>query len=191
MTRNILYFINPISGSRRKKYLERTIREKTRAQKIHFEILDAEKNGQYLFLKEKIRKEKITDVVICGGDGTVNQVAAALLGVDINIGIVPAGSGNGLAYTAKIPRQPGKALELIFRGASSHIDAFYINSYFSCMLCGIGFDAHVAHNFALDEQRGLITYIRQSIKHFFEASPYAFEITLKEKSFPWKLFLSA
>ena len=98
MKRKILYFINPISGPNRKKSLEDIIRKKTQEQKIYFEILPAEKDGHYPFLKEKIKKEKITDVVICGGDGTVNQVAAALLGMDINIGIIPAGSGNGLAF---------------------------------------------------------------------------------------------
>ncbi|MEO6454401.1 MAG: YegS/Rv2252/BmrU family lipid kinase [Ginsengibacter sp.] len=188
MKRKILYFINPISGTSRKKSLEHIIRKKTLEQKINFEILPAEKNGSYSFLKEKINKEKITDVVICGGDGTVNQVASALLGIDINIGIIPAGSGNGLAFTAKIPKQPARALNLIFEGTGKYIDAFYINNHFSCMLCGIGFDAQVAYDFALDKNRGLTTYIKQSLKNFFKASPYLFDITIKEKTFSTEAF---
>lgn len=188
MKRKILYFINPISGPNRKKSLEHIIRKKTQQQDIYFEILAAQKDGRYLFLKEKIKKEKITDVVICGGDGTVSQVASALLGVDINIGIIPAGSGNGLAFTAKIPKQPERALDLIFNGTAKYIDAFYINDYFSCMLCGIGFDAQVAHDFALDKNRGLTTYVKQSIKNFFKASPYTFEITVNEKTFSTEAF---
>lgn len=183
MKRKILYFINPVSGPRRKKSLESIIRHETRAQNIPFEIMPAQKNGAYPFLKEKIDKEQFTDVVICGGDGTVSQVAAALLGVNINIGIIPAGSGNGLAFTAKIPANPDEALEIIFKGKSGLIDAFYINDHFSCMLCGVGFDAQIAHDFAMDKQRGLTTYVKQSFKNFFKASPYTFQITLNDKTF--------
>ncbi|MEO6328792.1 MAG: YegS/Rv2252/BmrU family lipid kinase [Ginsengibacter sp.] len=188
MKRKILYFINPISGPNRKKPLEYLIKEKTQEQKIDYEILPAEKNGAYPFLKDKIKKEKFTDVVICGGDGTVNQVASALLGIDINIGIIPAGSGNGLAFTAKIPKQPSRALDLIFSATAQYIDAFYINNYFSCMLCGIGFDAQVAHDFALDKNRGLTTYVKQSVKNFFKASPYIFDITVNGNTFSTEAF---
>jgi YegS/Rv2252/BmrU family lipid kinase len=188
MHRKILYFINPISGPRRKTSLQEIISEKTSAQNIPFEISSAEKDGQYLYLKEKIKKEKITDVVVCGGDGTVSQVAAALLGVDINIGIIPAGSGNGLAFAAKIPRLTSKALQIIFKGKSAYVDAFYINGRFSCMLSGIGFDAQVAHDFALEKKRGLATYAKQSMKHFFRASPYLFDISIHGKTFSAEAF---
>ncbi len=188
MKRKILYFINPISGTRPKKSLEQIIRKRSQENNIDFEILFAEIDGKYLDLKKKIKEEKITDVVICGGDGTVNQIAAALLGVDINIGIIPAGSGNGLAFTAKIPKQTTRALDLIFKGTSAYIDAFYINGYFSCMLCGIGFDAQVAHDFAMAKQRGFSAYVKQSVKNFFKASAYTFDITVKEKTFSTEAF---
>jgi len=188
MNRKILYFINPVSGPRRNSSLQQIITEKTQEQNISFKIIAADKNGNYSYLKEKIKKEKITDAVICGGDGTINQVAAALLGIDVNIGIIPAGSGNGLAFAAKIPKQATSALQIIFNGKSAKIDGFYINNYFGCMLCGIGFDAQVAHDFALDKQRGLATYVKQSVKNFVKASPYAFDITLKGKTFSTEAF---
>ena len=188
MNRKILYFINPVSGTRRRSSLRQIISKKTREQNIPFEIIAADKNGDYPYLKEKIKKEKITDVVICGGDGTINQVAAALLGIDINIGIIPAGSGNGLAFAAKIPKQATKALQIIFNGKSARIDGFHINNHFGCMLCGIGFDAQVAHDFALDKQRGLATYVKQSVRNFVKASPYTFTITIKGKTFSTEAF---
>ncbi|MEP6596880.1 MAG: YegS/Rv2252/BmrU family lipid kinase [Ginsengibacter sp.] len=188
MNRKILYFINPISGPPRRTSLQKTIREITLEQNIPFEIFPADKDGKYIYLKEKIKKEKITDVVICGGDGTVNQVAAALLGVDINIGIIPAGSGNGLAFAAKIPRSTVRALQIIFNGKSEYIDALYINNHFSCMLCGIGFDAQVAHDFSLEKKRGLVTYVKQSMKNFLKATPYVFDIAINEKSFSTEAF---
>ncbi len=188
MSRKILYLINPVSGSRRRFSLQQIIAEKTQEQDISFEINAADKSGHYTYLKSKIKNENITDVVICGGDGTVNQVTAALLGIDVNIGIVPAGSGNGLAFSAKIPKEAARALQIIFNGKSAKIDGFHINNHFGCMLCGIGFDAQVAHDFALDEQRGLATYVKQSVKNFVKASPYKFHITIKGKTFSTEAF---
>src|ERR1700757_4995167 len=104
MQRKIIYLINPISGSKGKAFLLKMIEEKTRAANIPFQILPTNIESNYDFLKEKIDAEQITDIVICGGDGTVNQVANALINTSVNIGIVPMGSGNGLAFAAKIPR---------------------------------------------------------------------------------------
>lgn len=183
MHRNIIYFINPISGTKGKKQLVEIIEERTRKQFFAFQILQTNAAGDYQFLKNKIAQERITDVVICGGDGTVSQIAGALIDEPINIGIIPMGSGNGLALAAKIPREINKALDIIFKGKPSFVDAFFINSTFSCMLCGLGFDAQVAHDFARQKNRGLTTYIKQTIRNFFSAKPYRFEIINKNKRF--------
>ena len=178
MNRKFIYFINPISGTGGKELLLEIIKTKTSEKNIPFEILHTNAAGNYAFLKEKIAVEEITDVIICGGDGTVNQVAYALSGEAVNIGIIPMGSGNGLAFAAKIPKKATKALDIIFDGKAEYIDSFYINKKFSCMLCGLGFDAQVAHDFAKQSKRGLKTYVKQSTKNFFAAKPYPFEIIL-------------
>jgi len=178
MTRKIIYLINPISGTRKKTQVKDLIIRKTREAGIDFDILPSTANGQYENLKELISKEAITDVVICGGDGTVNAVVNALQGEPVQFGIIPMGSGNGLALAAKIPKQTGRALDLIFIGKASPVDAFYINEKFSCMLCGIGFDAAVAHEFAKQKKRGLQTYIRISTLQYFKSRPYPFQIKL-------------
>ena len=165
MKRKFIYFINPISGTSGKALLLKIIKKKTTEKNIPFEILDTNAAGEYAYLKEKIFVEKITDIIVCGGDGTVNQIAGALLGIDINIGIIPMGSGNGMAFAAKIPKRIDKALEIIFIGKTSLVDSFYINHKFSCMLCGLGFDAQVAHDFAKQKKRGLLTYIKLAIKN--------------------------
>ena len=188
MNRKIIYLINPISGTQGKSSLKELITRKTTERQIDFEIIHTNAQGDYHFLKNKIEKELITDIVICGGDGTVNAVAASLINVDVNIGIIPMGSGNGLAFAAKIPKQNIKALDIIFTGKANYIDSFFINNKFSCMLCGIGFDAKVAHEFAQQKKRGLQTYIQVSLNNFFKAKPYLFEIILKEKSFKTNAF---
>lgn len=182
MHRKFIYFINPISGTGSKGLLLDIIKNKTAEKNIPFEILHTNAAAEYGFLKEKIASENITDVIVCGGDGTVNQIANALLGVAINIGIIPMGSGNGLAFASKIPRRIHKALENVFAGNAVFIDSFYINNKFSCMLCGLGFDAQVAHDFAKQKKRGLVTYTKQSIKNFFSAKTYLFELILEGKS---------
>ena len=181
MKRKLIFFYNPISGTKSKKALLDIIRIKTNEQGLAFEILETNAAGDYNYLIDKINEEGITDIVVCGGDGTVNQVAAALLHSDVNIGIIPMGSGNGLALAAGIPTKAEKALEIIFKGNASFIDGFYINRHFSCMLCGIGFDAQVAHDFARQSERGLATYVKQTFKNFFSAKPYPFVLDIGGK----------
>jgi YegS/Rv2252/BmrU family lipid kinase len=181
MVRKIIYLLNPISGTKEKEKIKNLIIRKTRAEGIEFKILHSRADGHYDDLRAMIKKEMITDVVICGGDGTLNAIANALQGVHINIGIIPIGSGNSLALAAKIPKQTGRALDIIFKGNTSPVDAFQVNEKFSCALCGIGFDAEVAHEFAKQKTRGLQTYLRISTMKFFKSKPYPFEIKLNNK----------
>ncbi len=183
MSRHIIYIINPISGTRTKKNLQQLIEKKTAEQNIPFQVFPSVASGDYSFLFPVIKEQKITDVVIAGGDGTVSQVVNSLMNCHVNFGIIPCGSGNGLAYTAKIPKQPTKALDIVFNGKPQAIDGFYINNQFACMLCGLGFDAKVAHDFAGQSKRGLATYIKQVVKNFFGAKTYSFELTVNKKIF--------
>jgi YegS/Rv2252/BmrU family lipid kinase len=187
--RKIIYLVNPVSGTTKKDAIEKLINTKTKEQSIDFEMLPTNSIGNYDFLKDKIEQDRITDVVMVGGDGTVNSIVSSLHGVKVNFGIVPMGSGNGLAYCAGIPKNPVKALELIFTGNATYVDGFKINDEFSCMLSGLGFDAQVAHDFANSASRGLFTYTQQSLFNFFKAHPYQFEILLNDFSFFTDAFL--
>jgi len=179
----ILYIINPISGTRAKKGLRLIIETRTAEKNIPFQVFPSVASGDYSFLYSLIKEQKITDVVIAGGDGTVNQVVNSLLNCDVNFGIIPCGSGNGLAYAAGIPKDPAKALDIIFNGTAAATDGFMVNGHFACMLCGLGFDAKVAHDFAKQPHRGLFTYVKQVVKNFFSAKTYSFEVTVKEQVF--------
>ena len=176
MPRHIIYIINPISGTRTMKDIQQLVEEKTKKAGIPFQIFPSVANGDYSFLHSIIQQEKITDIVIAGGDGTVSQVVGSLMNSNVNFGIIPCGSGNGLAFAAKIPRQTGKALDIVFKGTAVETDGFYVNKTFACMLCGVGFDAKVAHEFAHQPKRGLLTYAKLASKNFFSASPYTFSI---------------
>ncbi|MBC7904673.1 MAG: YegS/Rv2252/BmrU family lipid kinase [Gemmatimonadaceae bacterium] len=180
MDRKFVFLVNPISGTKSKQQLPDLIREAAKKYNAWHEILPTVASGDYQFVREKIAEENITDIIMCGGDGTVNTVVQQLYDLDVNFGIVPLGSGNGLALCAKIPPQAEKALDIVFTGKAAYIDAFKVNDSFACMLCGLGFDAQVAHDFSKQAGRGLITYAKQSIIEFIRSRPYTFEIKLND-----------
>lgn len=177
MPRHFLYIINPIAGTRNKRSVQQLVEEKTKAAGLSYSIHHSVAGGDYSFLHPIIIAERVTDVVIAAGDGTVNQVINGLKEFNVQFGILPCGSGNGLAFSAGIPKDLEKAIEIIFQGNSQPTDAFLVNGAFACMLCGIGFDAQVAHDFARAPKRGLNTYIQKTVSHFFSVKPYPFRIS--------------
>ena len=182
MQRRILYIINPISGKGSKQSLQEIIEHETKKAGLDFEIFPSVSSGDYSFLDELIETKRFTHIMIAGGDGTVNQAINSLKKHNLPFGIIPCGSGNGLAFSAGIPKNIPAALSIGFSGKSEWTDAFFINGQFACMLCGMGFDAQVAHDFALDKKRGLITYIKKIIQNFFTAKPYSFVLKLDDKT---------
>ncbi len=189
MSGKILFFINPISGTKSKSQLEKKIIKKCAERNISFEILFTSADGDYDFLRKKIEKDFITDVVICGGDGSLSPIISSLLNIEINIGILPLGSGNGLARTAGIPKSIDKAFEIIFNGKASFVDAFLINNRLSCHVSGIGFDAKIAYEFSKQKTRGFASYTRQSLKHFLSAKTYLFSVLADNVQFTEEAFL--
>jgi len=188
MSRKIIYIINPISGTKSKSDLQQFVETKTKEKRIPYSIFPSVADGNYSFLHSIIKEEKISDIVIAGGDGTISNVVGSLLNEDVNFGIIPCGSGNGLAHTAKIFKHPAKALDIIFNGKASSIDGFFVNDRFACMLAGLGFDAKVAHEFADHPKRGLMTYAQLTLKNFFSINPFRFELKLDKAKFDTDAF---
>jgi diacylglycerol kinase (ATP) len=176
MKRKVIFIVNPISGTADKKGLPSLIATTMQRAGLDYQIVDSVADGNYRHLLPLIRAG-VTDVVACGGDGTVSALAASLGGENVNLGIIPLGSGNGLARTAGIGMQPQQALDVVVKGNSTWIDGFTINDRFSCMLSGIGFDAQVAHHFARRTRRGLVSYTQETISQYFRAAFYPFTIS--------------
>lgn len=183
MERKIVYLINPISGTSKKEKTRLLIERETAFQQIPYKVFFTNPTGNYDLVRDAIIQEGFTDVVVIGGDGTVNQVTNALRDTGVRFGIIPSGSGNGLARAANIPSKLKSALAIIFGGKAKAVDAFTVNGAYSCMLSGVGFDAQVAHDFAQKTTRGLFTYTQQSIINYFKANPYQFELTIDHFSF--------
>ncbi len=178
--RNFIIFINPISGTKSKDKLRDIIEKKLTQQGFTYHFLATEKSCNYDFLPSKIKTEDITDVIICGGDGTISQITSFLRTIKIQVGIIPMGSGNGLAFCAGIPKSAKKAMDIILHGNASYIDAFLVNKKFGCHNFGVGFDGKVAHDFAAGRKRGPFNYIKLTAKNYFKAAPYPFKIKVNE-----------
>jgi YegS/Rv2252/BmrU family lipid kinase len=180
MQPRFIFIVNPISGTGSKGLLQELIKEKVTKAGYSFSILSSVADNDYTFLQQLVKNESITHVIIAGGDGTVNGVVNSLRNYEVQFGIIPSGSGNGLALSAGLSKDPSAALDVVLKGKVKAIDAFTVNDRFACMLCGLGFDAQVAHDFAADPARGLKTYIKQSVKNFFIAKAYPFVLEIDE-----------
>lgn len=110
-------------------------------------------------------------VISIGGDGTLNAVAAGLVGTEVPLGIVPMGSGNGYAHSLGLPRDPAAALHTAFTGTARRMDVCYLNDRLFLGTAGIGFDARVAWEFDQREDRGMWNYAKLIIKHVLGAKP--------------------
>lgn len=176
MKRKIIFLLNPIAGNGKRSDIRQLIELKCTKENIDYRILPTNAEGNYDHIREKILHNGVTDVVVAGGDGTISNVVENLRDTHISFGLIPCGSGNGLALCAGISKNPSKAIDLVFAGTPVLTDGFYINNQFSCMLSGLGFDAQVAHDFAKQKTRGLLTYVKQTYFNFIKAKPYRFDI---------------
>ena len=189
MPRKLLYIVNPIAGTGKKDSLRSLIENKTKHAGIDFEIIDSRKDGNYKSLESEIAAKNFTHIIICGGDGTVSQTLSSLHHLPVKFGIIPIGSGNGLARAAKIPMDNNKAIELALTGDAFATDALVVNDEFACMLVGLGFDAAVAHSFAKAGTRGLLTYVKETFKNLLTRKHYPVSIQIEEVKIDTDIFL--
>lgn len=168
--------------------LEENLRLLTKAAGVSMQVLPSVASGDYAFAEPIIKEQGITDLIICGGDGTINQVVQGLRHLNLPFGIIPSGSGNGLAFSAGIPKNLQKAVGIILNGKAKDTDAFSINNQFACMLCGFGLDAQVAHDFANAPTRGLMTYVQKTLSCFMSAPAYKFRFSTQGRDFTTAAF---
>lgn len=164
-TRKILFVVNPSAGKKRNLNLRDFIEEN-----FHFpdHTVAVSSSLEYFEeIKTKAIAENYTDIVACGGDGTVNKVACFAYKHNLRLGILPLGSGNGLARSVKISMDLKKALKQIEAGKTMKIDVGVLNGRLFFCASGMGFDAHIAALFEKTEARGLGGYIKLIWKEFF------------------------
>ena len=183
----VVFIINPIAGTRQKQVILDAIAEAFPREA--FEVVFSEYPGHANEIALQKVKEGHESIVAVGGDGTVNEVASALVNTPCRLGIIPAGSGNGLARHLNIPVQPTAALGVIKHHKVHTIDAGKVNGrYFFCT-CGTGFDASVGKKFARDSKRGMLNYVRATIHQYIRYSPKSYMLKTGKKKIDLDAFL--
>ena len=172
--RRLLLIINPVSGTRSKKGLDSRLVKRLASHGFDVDVSFTAQKGDATLLAQKAVAEGYDGVLACGGDGTVNETARAMVGTGVAMGILPAGSGNGLARHIDLPIDAIKAADIIGRRNVRDCDYGTVNGHpFFCTF-GLGFDAAVSDRFASAASRGKMTYIRSALSEFlhYKAEPY-------------------
>ena len=175
--------INPISGASHKGFDEfKSLVESTLDLSIYDpEIFVTSYAGHAGEIAMQGMESDVKYFVVAGGDGTVNEVGAVLSGTDAILGIIPAGSGNGLANHLEIPLKTTDAISLLNNRKTLKIDSCSVNGVFFVSIAGIGFDALVARQFAKSKRRGFLTYASIVMKEYFSYKPRKYVLTLDGK----------
>jgi YegS/Rv2252/BmrU family lipid kinase len=181
MGKRILFVINPISGVGRKHLVEKYANTILNKEQVHFSFIYTQRR---LHAKEIAKQESSNyDIIVAvGGDGTVNEIATGLLGSNCAIGIIPTGSGNGLARCLGIPMDIKKAIKRIEKGKIRKIDMLCCNENYFVNVAGIGFDAEVGHLFEMAKHRGFFSYLAITLKELIYIPEQSYNLTIDGKT---------
>lgn len=182
-----VFIINPIAGTNHKQVILDAIN-----QAFHidtYELFFSEFSGHANEIAVSKAADGYVDFVAVGGDGTVNEVASALAGTSCNLGIIPVGSGNGLARHLRIPLTLKESLEVIKHRHIKTIDVGKANGQYFFCTCGIGFDASVGKKFMDERKRGMINYVRAAFHQYINYSPKSYTLKTDNKKIDLDAFL--
>lgn len=187
MPRKLLFIVNPNAGKKISGTLIDTIRKEF-PQNIYYQIVVWKDRDHFKEVLDILHSQDYTDAIAVGGDGTVNAVAKSVVGTNIALGIVPAGSGNGLARSLGLSMKVEEAIKQIAKGNKTKIDHGTVNGIPFFCTSGIGFDAHIGNLFATSTKRGLQSYVKITLREIFKyrAKDYTLSFngqTIKRKAF--------
>ena len=189
--KRIIFVVNPISGTQGKKAILKCIDERLDRSIYDYSIVKTEYAGHATQIAANAVREKVDVVVAIGGDGTINEIARSLVHTETALGIIPCGSGNGLARHLRIPMEPKAAIDVINRGYELCIDYGKINNILFFCTCGVGFDAFISLKFADSGKRGLLTYLENTLHESLRYQPETYEIENEEGTVKYKAWLIA
>lgn len=188
-TLKIGFIINPISGTKTKKNIPELINKKINTDSFEPVIKFTTCAGNATDLAKQMVNEGFPLIVAVGGDGTINEVASALVHTNSALGIIPCGSGNGLARHLEIPLKIEEAIKLINNHKIVNIDYGTANDIIFFCTCGVGFDAQIGHQFAQSKTRGFFTYLKSVISEFIKYKAKKYKFKTKTNKFKKQAFL--
>jgi len=180
MKNKIIFIINPIAGKGKGKIVESMIQQFFQQKEWTIQTFFTEKSGHATELAQQLIQTNPIAIVACGGDGTINEVAQTLVGTSIALGIVPIGSGNGLAANLRISKSIEQALTTILKQKSITIDAGKINEHYFFSNIGFGIDAAVIEHYAKTKTRNFLGYVSACFNTLFHFQPKTFKIQIDE-----------
>lgn len=184
-----LLIINPISGTSKKKDLCRYVTERLRSRGIDVRTCYTEYPGHAREIAGSISEEECSLVIVAGGDGTINEVATGLCDKRITMGILPFGSGNGLARHIGVYKDLEHSMRVIEECHVIDADCGTVNGRPFFTTFGMGFDAAVSEKFAGMKRRGPLSYIKSAVKEFIKYEPYSYKLTIEGIVYEFKAFL--
>ena len=188
---SIKFIVNPISGTQSKEHFPTLVNETIDSERFDSEICFTEYAGHAAMLAKTFVEQGIDICVAVGGDGTVNEVARSLVHTQTALGIVPCGSGNGLARHLCLPIDMKGALQIINKAQMESFDYGIINDLPFFCTCGMGFDAFISLKFAEAGKRGPITYVENVLKEGLKYKPQTYCVEDETGTHHYKAFLIA
>jgi diacylglycerol kinase (ATP) len=189
--KKVFFIVNKYSGTGFKTVLEEEIRHACKGNGIECTLAYTEGRAHATILAAEAVARGFDRVVAVGGDGTVNEVAQGLLKTAAAMGIIPKGSGNGLARHLGIPLRIDLALKCLFASEVISMDTFRLNGRLSLNVSGIGFDGYIAGLFGMDKSRGLQGYTRLVLNEFMQFPEFDARITVGNDLLVRKAFVIA
>ncbi|PBQ31874.1 hypothetical protein CNR22_08855 [Sphingobacteriaceae bacterium] len=188
MPRKILFIVNPNAGKRVSDRIIEEIRKEFPAN-IYYQVVIWKDKDHFEEIAGLLKTEGYTDAIAVGGDGTVNYVAKTILGTDITLGIVPIGSGNGLARSLGLSMKIEEVIRQIAQGKITRMDNGVVNGIPFFCTSGIGFDAHIGNLFAAMTKRGLQGYIKITFRELFKYRAKKYTLEFNGQKIERKAFL--
>ena len=189
--KHITFIVNPISGTHQKDDIPQLIAESMDAERFEVDIRFTKYSGHAAQIAHECVESKADIVVAVGGDGTINEVARSLTHSDTALGIIPSGSGNGLARHLCIPMNIRKAISIINQCQIETFDYGVVNGIPFFCTCGMGFDAFISLKFAEAGKRGPITYVENVLMEGLKYKPETYEVEDHTGTHRYKAFLIA
>lgn len=186
--KKIYAIINPVSGTKSKKEIPNML-SCIDPHKYDLHIFMTGYEGHATQIAKNATLENVHCVIAVGGDGTINEVAKALVGTDVVLGIIPSGSGNGLARDLNIPLNFQKAIGILNEGTVAKIDYGIANGNIFFCTCGVGFDALVSEKVLNQSSRGKVMYAKSMLEVYANFKPERYRVTTPDGTFDDTAFL--
>lgn len=180
---NILFIINPISGGKDKLRIPELVNTCLDRSKFNPIFSVTEYVGHASEIAEEAAGKNFDIIVAVGGDGTINEIAAKVVQHDKILGIIPFGSGNGLARFLKIPMNAAEAIKVINKSHVNVVDTARFNGKHFFNMAGMGFDAHISAVFAGNKSRGLTGYLKLGMKEILNYKPRKYQLDIDGKAY--------